>query len=183
MLSEYQEANGVDDLGLATTLQCSPEALTRLALCRCPDDRRASVAQEVQAIATFAPCSADALIQLLRQVAAISWRALQGRLGRIKRLKIFDSTDAPALKYETMLQPGGVSILDLSDTDSPQIRNLVIAELLRGVQAQQEINYKSAVANGKQPTPTVVLPFGRSCAAALTPSARGVMRELGDGDG
>jgi hypothetical protein len=86
----------------------------------------------------------------------ISWRALQGKLGKIKRLKIFDSREASALNYGGMLQPGRVSILDLSDTDSPQIRNLVIAELLRGVQVQQEVNYKAAVANGKQPTPTVV---------------------------
>jgi len=55
-----------------------------------------------------------------------------------------------------MLRPGRVSILDLSDTDSPEIRNLVIAELLRGVQAQQELNYKAAVEAGRQPTPTVV---------------------------
>jgi DNA helicase HerA-like ATPase len=86
----------------------------------------------------------------------ISWRALQGKLGKIKRLKIFDSREAPALNYAGMLQPGRVSILDLSDTDSPQIRNLVIAELLRGVQVQQDLNYKSAVATGKQPTPAVV---------------------------
>jgi DNA helicase HerA-like ATPase len=86
----------------------------------------------------------------------ISWRALQGKLGKIKRLKIFDSAVAPALDYATMLRPGRVSILDLSDTDSPEIRNLVIAELLRGVQAQQELNYKAAVEAGRQPTPTVV---------------------------
>ena len=86
----------------------------------------------------------------------ISWRALQGKLGKIKRLKIFDSREAPALDYVAMLQPGRVSVLDLSDTDSPQIRNLVIAELLRGVQAQQELNYRAAVAGGRQPTPTVV---------------------------
>jgi DNA helicase HerA-like ATPase len=86
----------------------------------------------------------------------ISWRALQGKLGKIKRLKIFDSREAPALNYAKLLRPGRVSILDLSDTDSPQIRNLVIAELLRGVQVQQELNYKAAVARAAQPTPTLV---------------------------
>jgi hypothetical protein len=86
-----------------------------------------------------------------------SWRALRGRLGRVKRLKIFDSTAAGALDYARMLRPGRVSILDLSDTDSPQIRNLVIAELLRGVQVQQEENYQAAVAEGKQPTPTLIM--------------------------
>jgi hypothetical protein len=87
----------------------------------------------------------------------ISWRALLGKLAKIKRLKIFDSPSAPALNYAKMLQPGRVSILDLSDTDSPQINNLVIAELLRGVQEQQEESYKAAVVEGRQPTPTLIL--------------------------
>lgn len=86
----------------------------------------------------------------------ISWRALMGKLGKIKRLKIFDSPTARALDYAKLLQPGHVSILDLSDTDSPQINNLVIAELLRGVQVQQELNYKAAIAQGKEPTPTLI---------------------------
>lgn len=86
----------------------------------------------------------------------ISWRALMGKVGRIKRLNIFDSPKAPTLTYSDLLQPGRVSILDLSDTDSTQINNLVIAELLRGVQNQQEKNYKEAVAQRKQPTPTVI---------------------------
>ncbi len=86
----------------------------------------------------------------------ISWRALMGKLGKLKRLKIFDSPDAAPLDYEQVLKPGRVSILDLSDTDSPQINNLVIAELLRGVQAQQERNYKTAVRQNQQPTPALV---------------------------
>lgn len=103
--------------------------------------------------------------QILRQIIGaadlpknvISWRALLGKLAKIKRLKIFDSPSDPSLNYAKMLQPGRVSILDLSDTDSPQINNLVIAELLRGVQEQQEENYKTAVAEGRQPTPTLIL--------------------------
>lgn len=85
-----------------------------------------------------------------------SWRALKGKLGRVKRLKIFDSPQAPALSYRTILQPGRVSILDLGDVDSPQVRNLVIAEMLRGVQVQQEENYRTAVAEGRQPPPTLI---------------------------
>lgn len=85
-----------------------------------------------------------------------SWRKLQGRLGMIKRLNIFDSSAAAPLDYASMLQPGRVSILDLSDTDSPAIKNLVIAELLRGVQAQQERAYEAAVAAGRSPTPTLI---------------------------
>lgn len=86
----------------------------------------------------------------------ISWRALMGKLGRIKRLKVFDSPAALPLDYKKLLTPGQVSILDLSDTDSTQINNLVIAELLRGVQNQQEVNYQAAVKANKQPTPAVI---------------------------
>jgi len=86
----------------------------------------------------------------------ISWRALLGKLGKIKRLNIFDSSNAPRLDYEAMLKPGRVSVLDLSDTDSPQINNLVIAQLLRGVQDQQDENYQSAVRAKQRPTPTTV---------------------------
>lgn len=85
-----------------------------------------------------------------------SWRALMGKLGKIKRLKIFDSPEAGFLNYETMLEAGRVSILDLSDTEAPQIRNLVIAELLRGVQAQQEMNYRQAVKAGRPPVPALI---------------------------
>jgi hypothetical protein len=86
----------------------------------------------------------------------ISWRALMGKLGRLKRLKIFDSPSAAPMDYTKMLQPGRVTIVDVSDTESPQINNLVIAELLRGIQNQQEENYKAAVAKGNQPNPTLV---------------------------
>jgi DNA helicase HerA-like ATPase len=100
------------------------------------------------------------LDQIIHQVNPpkniISWRALMGKLGKIRRLKIFDSPAAPPLDYSRLLQPGRVSIFDLSDTDSTQINNLVIAELLRGIQNQQEILYKAAVAVGRQPTPAVI---------------------------
>jgi len=85
-----------------------------------------------------------------------SWMAIQGKLNRLRRLGIFDSSSAPPINYLDLLQPGRVNIVDLSDTDSPQINNLVIAELLRGVQNQQEENYRSAVSAGKIPTPTVI---------------------------
>src|SRR5262249_48243792 len=85
----------------------------------------------------------------------ISWRATMGRVSRVKRLKIFD-TPGRALSYKEMLKPGRVSIVDLSDTDSPQVNNLVIAQILRGLQQQQEMNYLEAAKNNKPPTPTMV---------------------------
>lgn len=86
-----------------------------------------------------------------------SWRALQGKLGKLRRLKVFDSPIAPPLDFCTMLRSGRVTIIDLSDTDSPQINNLVIADLLRGIQRRQEENYRAAVKANKAPTPTMVI--------------------------
>lgn len=85
-----------------------------------------------------------------------SWRALMGKLGRLKRLGVFDSKHAAPIDFSAMLQPGRVTIIDLSDTDSPQVNNLVIADLLRGIQRQQEENYRAATKAGKSPTPAMV---------------------------
>ena len=85
-----------------------------------------------------------------------SWRALLGKLGRLKRLGVFDSKKAAPVDFGNMLQPGRVTVIDLSDTDSPQVNNLVIADLLRGIQRQQEENYRAASKAGKSPTPTMV---------------------------
>lgn len=73
-----------------------------------------------------------------------SWRKIQGNLSRLLRLGIFDSTNTTALNYDIITQPGEITIIDLSDTDSPQVNNLVIAEILRGLRLQQEDNYKAA---------------------------------------
>ena len=85
-----------------------------------------------------------------------SWRALQGRLGLLKRLNIFDQRDL-VLDYKEMLRPGRVSVLDLSDIDSVQVNNLVIAQLLRGLQRQQDVNYRAATRAERPPTPALIL--------------------------
>lgn len=73
-----------------------------------------------------------------------SWRALQGKLGRLKRMNIFDIVrpDVKPLDASELTTPGRVSVIDLSGTDSPQINNLVIAELLRGVLERQNLNFE-----------------------------------------
>ncbi len=85
-----------------------------------------------------------------------SWRALQGKLGRIQRLKIFDNPHGRSLDCAELLQPGRVSIIDLSDTDSPIVRNLAIAEILRGIQQAQDAAYKTATDAGLQPLPVEI---------------------------
>ena len=77
-----------------------------------------------------------------------SWRVIQGRLGQLIRLKIFDNPQAGPLTYRDLTLPGHVSIIDLSDTDSPQINNFVIAEFLRGLLEAQNENYRETTAHG-----------------------------------
>jgi hypothetical protein len=67
-----------------------------------------------------------------------SWRAIQGHFGLWIRLKIFDNPDAKPFNFEELTKPGRVTILDLSDTKSTKIRNLVIAELLKGLMDIQD---------------------------------------------
>lgn len=85
----------------------------------------------------------------------LSWRALLGSLWRMRKLKVFDR-DA-RLDYAQLLEPGRVSIFDLSDTDSPTVNNLVIADMLRGVQRCQDIAYVQAERSGGKPTPVLIV--------------------------
>lgn len=87
----------------------------------------------------------------------ISWRALLGKLGRLNRLQVFDNPKARPLDYAEMLNPGRVSVIDLSDTGTPVLNNLVIADVLRGILHQQEQNY-AAAKNEKRPfLPTLII--------------------------
>jgi len=87
----------------------------------------------------------------------LSWLALLGRLGRINRLKIFDNPAARPIDYAKMIKGGDVSVVDLSDTDSPAVRNLVIADILCGVQRAQESAVQAAAKSNQRPTPVVVV--------------------------
>lgn len=82
-----------------------------------------------------------------------SWMKVSGLLWRMHRLKIFDRKDADQLNVPAMLKPGRVNIIDLSDLDSPMLRNLAIAQVLRQLQREQERAYETASAAGETPTP------------------------------
>lgn len=75
-----------------------------------------------------------------------SWRALLGKLARLNRLKVFDHDEraggVPPIIYKQLLRPGHVSVLDLSDTGMSELSNIVIADLLRGVQEAQDEAYE-----------------------------------------
>jgi predicted house-cleaning noncanonical NTP pyrophosphatase (MazG superfamily) len=113
--------------------------------------------------APFNPVFKNDLQKVLQRVKAVksdhevSWRALLARLWRIHRLKIFDNPKAKSIDYSEILQPGRVSIIDLSDTDSPDVNNLVIAQILRGLQSQQDQNYQEAAKQNASPVPAMVL--------------------------
>lgn len=97
--------------------------------------------------------------------SAVSWAALLGRLGRLRRLNVFDSPSdaAPPLIYKDLLKPGAVSVIDLSDAGLSELTNIVIADLLRGVQNAQDDAYqeyekaKKANPNAAPPTRTLII--------------------------
>jgi DNA helicase HerA-like ATPase len=93
----------------------------------------------------------DAIVQLVKQAqlpgVASSWYKVQGSLGRVLRFGIFDNPAAKAADYSAMIQPGHVTIIDLSDTNSPQVNNLVISQILRGLHLQQDANYAKSEKN------------------------------------
>lgn len=82
-----------------------------------------------------------------------SWMKVSSLLWRMHRLKIFDRADADRLDVEAMLTAGRITIIDLSDLDSPVLRNLAIAQILRQLQTAQEAAYEVASAANTTPTP------------------------------
>jgi DNA helicase HerA-like ATPase len=87
----------------------------------------------------------------------ISWKALLGKLWRLKRTDIFDNPRAKPIPFDKLIAPGRTIIIDLSDTDSTIINNLVISNILRGIQNQQEIAYEKAEEQNVAPTPIMVV--------------------------
>jgi uncharacterized protein len=86
-----------------------------------------------------------------------SWKALLGKLWQLHRTKMFDKSVDKDIPFQKLIVPGTVSIFDLSDSDSTLINNIVIANLLRGVQQVQEAAYDKAIAAGEGPTPVVII--------------------------
>lgn len=87
----------------------------------------------------------------------VSWKSLLSKLWMLHRIGIFDNARANAVPFNELLQPGRVSVIDLSDTDSPIINNLVIAAILRGLQLRQDAAYEAAQKKGGSPTPLMII--------------------------
>ena len=88
-----------------------------------------------------------------------SWKVLSSRVTRIRKLGVFDreSSAGRPLSYEQMLQPGRVNIIDLSDLENTDVRNLAIAEILRGIELFQRRRYEEAQESGEKPLSTNVI--------------------------
>ena len=87
----------------------------------------------------------------------VSWISLMSKLNRVARLGVFDNPKAAPIDPAALTAPGRVSVIDLSDTDSPAVNNLVIAGVLRAVQRRQESDFDAAQRRGERPSPTLVV--------------------------
>jgi hypothetical protein len=70
-MADYQLTHDLDASGLAAWLGCSLGALSRLSLCRMPDDHSGRFTDDILKIARFASCNPDRLLQLLREVLVL----------------------------------------------------------------------------------------------------------------
>jgi len=86
-----------------------------------------------------------------------SWLALLSKLWQLHRTKVFDNPGAKSIPVSELITPGNLSIIDLSDSDSTTINNIVIANLLREIQIAQEAAYEAALKKGDNPTPVSII--------------------------
>lgn len=90
---------------------------------------------------------------------AASWGKVNSLLWRLHRLKVFDRTDhgAKILSYRDMLRPGRVSVIDLSDAGLSELSNIAVADVLRGVQEEQDRLYRKFEKGEAEAPPRVLI--------------------------
>ncbi len=71
VLREYREVNDLTESKVARYLECPPHALTKLALCLCPDSGTGSFRGNVEQIALHCGANSQRLVELLREVEAV----------------------------------------------------------------------------------------------------------------
>jgi len=59
-----------------------------------------------------------------------SYRALRKKLRELKLTNLFDRKDAPKLDMVRLSTPGHLTVIDMSDCDDQQVKNIIIADLL-----------------------------------------------------
>ena len=76
-----------------------------------------------------------------------SWKVIAKRLWRMHKAGVFSSDPKELINPELMLEPGRISVVDLSDMDAPYLRNVVIAQVLRMLQTRQDELYRQRESN------------------------------------
>ena len=90
---------------------------------------------------------------------AASWGKVNSLLWRLHRLKVFDRTDGGSriLSYREMLRPGKTSVVDLSDAGLTELANIAVADVLRGIQEEQDKAYRSFESGQGESPPRVLV--------------------------
>src|SRR5439155_23067289 len=86
-----------------------------------------------------------------------SWLALLSKLWQLHRTNVFDNRGAAPMPFSDLIKSGNLAIIDLSDSDSTMINNIVIANLLREIQLVQEAAYEAALKKNVSPTPVSII--------------------------
>src|SRR5262249_47629965 len=75
---------------------------------------------------------------------AASWGKLHSVLWRLHRLRVFDRQDngGRILNYRDLTRPGHLTVMDLSDAGTSELSSLAVADVLRGIQEEQERAYR-----------------------------------------
>lgn len=77
-LAVYCEQEGIDEEELAQVLGIMPEMMSRLALCKRPDDRSPEFAAQAREIADYTLADESQLANLLRQISGLEKLAQRG---------------------------------------------------------------------------------------------------------
>ncbi|MBY0233154.1 MAG: DUF853 family protein, partial [Gemmataceae bacterium] len=88
-----------------------------------------------------------------------SWGKVQSVLWRLHRLGVFDNrrTGAAPLIYKEMLKPGQVSVIDLSDAGMSELSSIAVADVLRGIQEEQDRAYRERDGGGAPPPRVLIV--------------------------
>lgn len=122
--------------------------------------------------ATFEPFNAELRSEAAQQVLkqrlhdkdmpgnASSWGKLYSVLWRLHKLRVFHGgprVRARPMDYSALLRTGQVSVIDLSDTALSELSNIAVADVLRGVQEEQEKAYRRFEKGEAEAPPRVLL--------------------------
>ncbi|MBE3518925.1 MAG: ATP-binding protein [Firmicutes bacterium] len=171
---------GAEDEAAAMEIDEMERGYPGMTLSLLTDVAGAFLAQVSKTPDTFVPYSPllrenrDALMAAVAAVKAdhpSSWRALLSKLWKIHRPRVFDNPAAEPIDYSALTEPGRVSIIDLSDTNSPILNNLVISDILRGILEAQDKAYQEGQRESRAE--------GSSAAGASPAVLRGAPRSTG----